>query len=302
MGTLRYPSTLDGTTDRITFNFYKYEPPLSQGASNRSNAYNFSSNASNLTSAGVDSISIAMPNDIQSSFSGDWGPKGMGGLPRAAIGAVGGAINAAMGKKDTTAPNFLSSIGGGLNSLVSGAAGGLVEDGIKGLVNTMNTTPGFSTSLGASDVVGLVSGFIINPNTELLYGGTSLRQHGYNFKMMALDENDSIQMLAIAEVFKKCSAPKGGDQSIAGLTNRNFLGIPDVCQVSFHLGNSTSEHPYLPRFKVSAITKVNVDYVTEGQYMTYSDGRPIGINLSVSFTELKMVFSEEIGSGTDKYR
>jgi hypothetical protein len=42
---------------------------------------------------------------------------------------------------------------------------------------------------------------------------------------------------------------------------------------------------------------VDVDYITEGQYMTFSDGHPIGINLTVELTELKLVFSEEIKSG-----
>jgi hypothetical protein len=148
----------------------------------------------------------------------------------------------------------------------------------------------------------LVSGFIINPNTELLYQGTSLRKHGYRFKMIAQSEKEAKDILAIANIFKRCAAPKGADQKFLGLTNRNFIGIPDVCQITFHKARESGEHPYLPRYKVSAITSVEVDYITEGQYMTFDDGRPIGINLSIAFTELKLLFADEIGDTPDKYR
>lgn len=76
-----------------------------------------------------------------------------------------------------------------------------------------------------------------------------------------------------------------------------------MCRVSFHRGGSSSgEHPYLPRFKTSAITSVSVDYITEGQYMTFEDGRPIGLTLNVNFKELKLLFADEIGEGDTKFR
>jgi hypothetical protein len=107
----------------------------------------------------------------------------------------------------------------------------------------------------------------------------------------------------IANTFKIAAAPKGNSANFLGNDIRNFIGIPNVCRVSFHRGgNSSEEHPYLPRFKTSAIMNVNVDYITEGQYMTYEDGRPIGLSLQVSFKELKLLFAEEIGSGSTKFR
>ena len=63
-----------------------------------------------------------------------------------------------------------------------------------------------------------------------------------------------------------------------------FEGIP---------GN---EHEALPRFKMCAITQVDVNYTPDGTYATYYDGQPVAVQLTISFQETKLVFSEEIGS------
>ena len=296
MTALRYPKDLDGSgSDYVRFDFKKYETPLKSG-SNNSGEYNRSA-ARGLTPSDItkDAIVITMPNDIASNITGDWGSKGMGGLTRAAIGTVGNITDVLTSKTKLD-------LGAGIGNSVSGIAGGFAEDALRGLVNKMNETNGLGSNLTASDVLGLVSTYIINPNTELLYQGTSLRKHGYRFKMIAQSKEEAQDILKIANIFKKCAAPKGGDQTFLKLENRNFIGIPDVCQVTFHQSGVTGEHPYLPRYKVSAITSVGVDYITEGQYITFSGGEPIGVNLTLEFTELKLLFSDEIGTEANQYR
>jgi hypothetical protein len=121
--------------------------------------------------------------------------------------------------------------------------------------------------------------------------------------MIAQTETEAKAIDKIATVFKQAAAPKGNTAKILNANVRNFIGIPNVCRVSFHQGGETSEeHLYLPRFKTSAITSVSVDYITEGQYMTFEDGRPIGLGLQVNFRELKLLFADEIGEGNTKFR
>jgi len=291
MAILRYPEGLDGSqSDYIKFKFYNYEPALKGGAQNTNTAYNASING--LTSTNEE-IAITMPNDIASNFTGDWGSFNMTGLGRAAIGTVAASIDSV--KKGSAGVSQLIS---GFGGLVSSAAGGLVEDGLRAVSNGLNQVNGLGGNFTANNILGLTSGYILNPNTELLYGGTQLRKHGYRFKLIAQSDTEAQKILDIAKQFKIAAAPKGKDQSFLGLTNRNFIGIPDVCKVSFHLAGSADEHPYLPKYKVSAITSVSVDYITEGQYMTFRDGKPIGINLTVELTELKLVFSDEIKDGS----
>jgi len=294
MAIFKYPANIDGSSDHMRFKFYTYEPPLKSG-SNKSAEYERSGIATSSKIVGNE-IAVTMPSDISTSVTGNWGEKGMSGLARAAIGSAGAAINTAGGLFSGKGFSMATTLQG-LKDSASGLAGGLVEDGLTALVEQMNTTAGFGTNLNTSDVLSTVTGFITNPNTELLYGGTGLRQHSYKFKMIAFTPDDATAMLNIAKEFKTRALPKGADQAFVGLENRNFLGIPDVCQVSFHVPGGL-ENPHLPKYKLSAIKSVNVDYITEGQYLSYGDNKPIGIEISLQFTELKLLFSEQM----DTYR
>jgi hypothetical protein len=239
-----------------------------------------------------------MPNDISSNIVGNWGSFSMTGLGRAGVGVVASTLQNKSDYDKTKISNFTGKFTSQMFIDALGAlGGGIVEDGLRLVAEGLNKVPGLGGNFSANNILGLTSTYILNPNTELLYGGTQLRQHGYRFKMIAQSRKEAEDILKIADTFKQVTAPKGGNQKFLGLENRNFIGIPDICKVSFHLAGTTGEHPYLPKYKISAIKSVDVDYITEGQYMTFSDGHPIGINLTVELTELKLVFSEEIKSG-----
>lgn len=293
MATLRYPEDLNGSTsDYIKFKFFQYQSALKGGAQSTDVSYNASLDLKNLSAQGNE-IVITMPNDISSNFTGDWGSFNMTGLGRAAMGTVAASLNS-IGEGKTGVSGLIS----GFGSVVSSAAGGMAEDALRAVAEGLNQVSGLGGNFSANTILGLTGTVILNPNTELLYGGTQLRKHGYRFKMIAQSDTEAQKILDIAKAFKVAAAPKGDDQKFLTLTNRNFIGIPDVCKVSFHLAGSSNEHPHLPKYKLSAITGVSVDYITEGQYMTFSDGKPIGIILSVELTELKLVFSKEIEGGS----
>lgn len=310
MASLRYPKGLDGSTsDYVVFEFYNYEPAFSGGPKNTAESYSYSvtqlkpSKIASTAGAGS-GIAITMPNDIGSSVKGEWGQKSMNGLVRAGIGAIGGAINESGNffNSETSLASKFNALKLGTGDLLTGALGGFAEDAIRGTVDALNKVPGLGSSLSASDIVGGLTGFIINPNTELLYQGTGLRTHGYRFKLIAQSTEEADDILSMVNIFKQIAAPKGAAQRLGSLVNRNFIGIPDVVQVKFYNAKAKGESEYLPRYKLSALTSVNVDYITEGQYMTFTDGKPIGVNLSLEFTELKLIFSEEYGTGSNQYR
>lgn len=284
---LRYPYNIDGSGDFIKFSFYDYKAPFATGPSTTLKTYN--SSAVPVGKPVLNDIYITMPNDVDNSFKGNWGGRNLTGLAMAAFGTAGAAIKTAgTGKVDLNAFKQQA------QQTTSAILGGLAEDALKTLTTSVNNAPGLGSNLSTNDVLGLVSGFIVNPNTELLYQGTDLRTHGYNFKLIAFSEKEAEAIDEIVNTFKKAILPSGATQKFLGLEGRNFIGIPYVCQVSFFRGGGV-ENNYLPKYKLSAITDVSVDYITDGQYMTFEDGRPIGVNLKVTFTELKLVFREEIG-------
>ena len=143
-----------------------------------------------------------------------------------------------------------------------------------------------------------MSGAILNPNVELMYGGGDLRNFSLNFKLIPRDRGEKGIINEICNQFKKAMLPKMDPGDVMGATSTGtfagFIGVPDLCRVAFmHGGN---EHEALPRFKMCAITQVDVNYTPDGTYATYYDGQPVAVQLTISFQETKLVFSEEIGT------
>ena len=75
-----------------------------------------------------------------------------------------------------------------------------------------------------------------------------------------------------------------------------FIQVPKVCAVNFMRGSARNS--YLPRYKMCAITDVNVNYTPDNVYATFDStgglGSPVATELKISFMETKLVFSEDI--------
>ena len=56
-------------------------------------------------------------------------------------------------------------------------------------------------------------------------------------------------------------------------------------------------HPLFIQFKPCAISRVEVNYTSDGTFATYSDGSPVAIELSLNFMETKLVFADEVALG-----
>lgn len=297
--TLRYPEQIASSKDYIKFEFGAYETPFKNpkgdiSVRSAATAYQPKLNFNPSGSA----IYLPMPNDIQSSFGGNWGGKDITGVAQVALATIGrSAGNALTGTIDQQVTGFGNLFtANGLKDAVGAAS----ADALTTLADKLASAPGLGANLQANDILQLSAESIVNPNTELLYSGTGLRTHGYTFKMVPQSKSEAGKVMEIVERFKVACAPKQKAPLFGG-EFRNFIGIPDLCQVSF-IGNGGGENPYLPKYKVSGITSVNVNYVTDGQFVAYEEGHPLGVILTVAFTETKLIFSEEIGSGAGKYR
>ena len=56
----------------------------------------------------------------------------------------------------------------------------------------------------------------------------------------------------------------------------------------------SEEHKVLPRYKMLAVTQVDVNYTPDGAYATYNDAQPVAIELGINFQETKINFAEEV--------
>ena len=152
------------------------------------------------------------------------------------------------------------------------------------------------------DIFGGTSGAILNPNTELLFNGSDMRNFQLNFKLVPRNFDEAKEINNICKTFKMCTLPSRNPGEVFAASNQGitagFIGVPNLCKVNFMSGND--EHKVLPRYKMCAVTQVDVNYTPDGAYATYYDpklnSQPVAIELSINFQETKLVFSEEIAN------
>jgi len=155
-------------------------------------------------------------------------------------------------------------------------------------------------SLSNDDIFGGISGAILNPNTELLFSGHDMRNFQLNFKLVPRNSAEAEQINEICKIFKMCTLPSRNPGEVFAASNQGitagFIGVPNLVKVSFMSG--PDEHKVLPRYKMCAITQVDVNYTPDGAYATYTGdiSQPVAIELSLNFQETKLVFSEEIAN------
>ena len=233
------------------------------------------------------SVIMYMPEDISTGFRGNWGGK--------AFSTIGAGILAAAGQA-----GIGDKIGTGFNAMGKAAERALGLTAVASLQKVTKMAGG--DSLSNDDVFGSISGAILNPNTELLYQSVDLRNFMLKFKLVPREKDESKQINQIIKVFKACTLPlrnpgmvMGQNDPLKSINNGvvdGFIGVPNLCKVSFMRGNE--EHPVLPRYKMLAITEVDVNYTPDGAYATYDDYQPVAIVISINFQETKINFAEEV--------
>ena len=325
---LKYPSgqAINENSDYVLFQFKKYNPPFGDrtdvetykrwggwGAKyswfsgdlaalnfdnekltkylNKANDYN---QANDYKPAGPDypSIIMYMPEDVSTGFRGNWGGKAFSTVGAGILGAAG---QAGLANKFTS----------GFGTLTSAAERSLGLAAAKVLQKTVKAAGG--DQLTKDDIFGSISGAIMNPNTELMFQSVDMRNFMLKFKLVPRNVNESQEINRIISIFKACTLPLRNPGQVMGFNNPDkavnkgivagFIGVPNLCRVCFMRG--ANEHMVLPRYKMLAVTQVDVNYTPDGAYATYrDDGQPVAIELSINFQETKINFAEEAISGS----
>lgn len=322
---LRYPSEgrLDSDSDYVLFDFYKYAPPFrkqrtdanftergpittprsggrrSQGSTqgvvgtDRENllrtvgAYYDYNQSKDYQSAGKDypSIIMYMPEDISTGFRSNWGGKAFSNIGSDLLKSIGaeGVGNKLDGLAKTGADAYERI------PAIMGAT--VVRKAIQKITGDVITN---------DDIFGGTSGAILNPNTELLFSGSDMRNFQLNFKLVPRNFKEAEIINNICKTFKMCTLPSRNPGKVSGASNQGitagFIGVPNLCKVNFMSAND--EHKVLPRYKMCAVTQVDINYTPDGAYATYNGDikQPVAIELSINFQETKLVFSEEIAN------
>jgi hypothetical protein len=276
---LRYPyKKLEKTDDYLKISIMDYEPPGFAEGFVQPTADQQYGNSRILST-----IILPIPQNIDSPNATSWNADTMGPLEVAALGVVGGVLEGRPLEALKTASS---------QSAAALTGSGLTQKAIQAkfaqaAVNQLLGEPG-----GGAGVLGRTTGAVFNQNIELLFQGVGLRDpFSFSYDLVPRSEKESMEIKEIIRTFKKSmSGKKGGEGSAAGI----FIKSPNVFRLEYRSG--TKDHPYLNRFKMCALTGMNVNYTGSGTYATYSDATPVHMRLDLSFQELTPIYAEDYDS------
>ena len=293
---LRFPNDMliDEGEDFVMFDFYDYRPPFKdkryrgerrEVLNETLTQYNASGYANEyFKDKKYKQILLYMPQDVQDAFAAKWEGK--------KFGAMTTGILAAAGKE-----GGVEKIKQGINTLDKAFKKGSVEAAASIVTGLAQKITGDSISAG--DLFSSISGVVRNPNVEVLFQNSELRTFDLTFKMAPFDNQDALRIEAIIKIFKMAMLPQyklSKDTKVFGQSNdalqAGFVQVPKVCAVNFMRGSSRNR--FLPRYKMCAITDVNVNYTPDNVYATIDRNMPVATELKISFMETKLVFSEDV--------
>jgi len=135
-----------------------------------------------------------------------------------------------------------------------------------------------------SDLLELSSRTKTNPFREVLFESVNYRTFQFNYRFLPKTPQETDKVKNIIATFKKHMHPE--------LSATKFFYIyPSEFDIKYYYKDK--ENNYLHKFARCALTDLVVDYGGD-QFVTFPDGAPIEIGMSLKFQELEQMTSEGI--------
>ena len=298
MQSLRYPlQRLEFNSDFLAINVIEYQPP-GLGSSG-GGIFNIQSGSQVNTSQNQRNVKgrilLPMPEGLSDSNSVNWTSDSLNSLQIAAVEAIDSVVrdnnlsiqnlgeNGFSGVKDA-AGDFFGKLGQ--------AYEGLKDENTRNALRqyfSVQAANVFSANIDANSILGRTTGQILNPNMELLFRGVNLRMFSFNFVFTPRSQSEGQEVKAIINTFKRRMAPKTNTTNAGG--QGIFIKSPDVFELQFRTGQR--EHPFLYKMKTCALKDMRVSYSNAGPYMTYEDGTPVSMTMTLVFQELNPIYAED---------
>ncbi len=261
---LKYPENLQlEHQDCIKFSIFKYEPRGLSLAENRERR-----RLNKKTPIGT--IVLPVPAGISDSNNADWQKEDLD----LATAGISDFITQFVSKgKDAGVASAKETLGA------------LSETDSKTLASIVAVKT--AQAVTNTNVLSRAYGQVLNPNSELLFTGPSLRNFSFSFRLSPRSESEAVIVRTIIRYFKQAMSVQRS-QSILLLRAPNTFGIE-------YLTSGQNAHPYLNKFKECALTQCNVNYTPDGQYMTYAGEQPsmTSYELQLQFQELEPIFNDD---------
>ena len=218
-------------------------------------------------------IALYMPPEIVTSYATKWADTSMLGADQAADVLTG------QGNKSWT--QSVMDLG---KSLL-----GSVVEGIGSKINA-------ETDMNIGGELARRARMAINPHLEVLFNGVGFRSFKFNFRLMAQREEEADNIYNIIKAFKFYAAPE-----IMEASGGRYFIYPGEFDIKF-ISNG-QENPYINKISTCALTNIEVNYTSSGQWVAFRQhsgnlgAPPVSIMLSLTFMELEIITKKRILQG-----
>lgn len=177
--------------------------------------------------------------------------------------------------------------------MVQGSAKGSLKEAVSGagmeigaaLLTQLAKVPSLKAGGGMiSDVLEMSTRQKVNPFREVLFESVDYRSFQFSYKFFPKDKNETEKVENIIRTFKQHMHPELTE-------NKMFYIYPSEFDIEYFYKDKIN--PHIHRFARCALTNMSVEYGGE-QFVTFEDGSPVEINMSLTFQELEQMTSEGI--------
>ena len=234
------------------------------------------------TSRITDSIAIYLPPNVSTTIGTQYEGVAQGALGLAAAGGGKFLEHMRRGDYEAAAKMFVGSAGqviaAGLQKAIAGA-GDLFFD-------TSNTADLYNKAFGNAT----------NPFMEVFFGGVELRTFVYNFTFSPRNEDETLDVQKIIQLFRFHMVPELQGENMRYLTLPSTFDIHYMYQTDPTPESNAYENPFYHKIATCVLTNCAVDY-TPGAVKSFADGAPTQITMNLMFTETEIMTKERIDEG-----
>ena len=154
---------------------------------------------------------------------------------------------------------------------------------IEGLTNTEGAVPLANRLFGRAE----------NPFVEVFFNSMNVRTFTYNFNFAPRNEEETMEIQQIIQLFRFHMAPELQE------TNSRYLTLPSEFDIHYMYkaqnGNGY-ENDFYGRVGTCVLENVSTNYTPNG-VKSFANGAPTQITMSLSFKEIETLTKEKINQG-----
>ena len=237
----------------------------------------------------LQSINLYIPDQVVMSTQNKYGEVSMtqalgtAGLAAQAGGAIGQNIKESLGIK---------SLGTGVQK--AAGATPFIGEAAASVLGTAGSKLGV-TGEGVDKLIMQSFGVAQNPQIEILFETVDNRTFEFTFNFHPRNENESWEVMSIIHTLRFHAAP----ELVAGTRGRYYMPPSEFdLQYMFNGSDGIRENEALHKFATCVLEAIDVNYVGQsGQFTTFSDGRPVQIEMRLRFKEIEIIHKDLINKG-----